>query len=62
LRAGYGYAVEKQKIVFKGKTMTNEQKVGELGMKKADYFLLMVQTTVKLILTRELSPDNRIRY
>lgn len=41
--------------------MANEQKVGELRVKETDCFLLMVQTTVKLILRRELGPVHSIR-
>ena len=56
-----GHPVDSQKIIFKGKTTNNEEKIEKLGLKETDFLVVMTQVAVQPSLCRSPSPNPKLK-
>lgn len=59
IREEKGHPVDSQKIIFKGKTTTNDEKIEKLALKETDFLVVMTQVAVPLPPRRSPSPSPR---
>lgn len=61
IRDEKGHPVDSQKIIFKGKTTTNEETIEKLNLKETDFLVVMTQVAVLLNPFRNLSPNLKLK-
>lgn len=61
IEADKGFTAETMKLIFKGKTTSNDDQVEKLGLKENDFLVVMNQVPVLLVSVRSRSLNPKLK-